>query len=367
MKTISLFLLLTLGAFEQTYGPYVRPERGGNHSLTAARGNVLLAWSERTATGHARVHVVLLDGSGRAISPIRVLPALSPTRDALVPAVGTDGASFLVVWEEVLGMQQTVAMALAPNGEPAGEPHALGIDTPILSNAYETARVHWTGGAYAVYSGTKSSWRVAADGALLGPITGTPPVAVGSNGTFARASTTRIPMTSGGFGRPGSGTSTAYYYSVGWTAGSRSGADQVLPFNTDPSEPYITAAGDQFLVVWTTPSTINYRLTSEPQRRYTAGFVDVHARPRADCTATHCVVVYRTRAGNVEGFVFDHTRPDPPVHFQAAKSARVEIEPEVSMVTNSRALITWRSIGSDGDEKLAGRTLSLGSRRRAAQ
>jgi len=366
MKTISLFLLITLGVLEQSYGPYARPDRGGNHSVAAARGNVLLAWSEKIDGGHARVHVVLLDASGRAISPIRVLPALNPSRDALVPGVGTDGASFLVVWEEVLGMQQTVAMALAPDGTPLGEPHALGSDTMILSNAYETARVHWAGDAYAVYSGSRHSWRVAADATLLGPISGVEPMAVRRDGTFARTGVSKSWNYSGGFGRPGNGTNPTFIAGVTWTAGSRSGSDQVPGINVEPSTPYITAAGNQFLVVWATTDTIHFRLTGERSRRYIPAFVNNLSHPRANCTDTHCVVVYDTRDGNVEGFVFDHTRTDQPAVFKAATSDRIELEPEVSMATSSRALITWRSIGTDG-EKLAGRTLTLGGKQRAVR
>jgi hypothetical protein len=88
MHALALALLVTLGATEQSYGPYARPERGGNHSIAAARNGALLAWIERDVTGYARVHVLLLDVSGRAISPLSVLPAVMPNRNAYVPSVG---------------------------------------------------------------------------------------------------------------------------------------------------------------------------------------------------------------------------------------------------------------------------------------
>lgn len=358
MKTISLFLLLTLGTIEQSYGPYARPERGGKHSLATARGNVLLAWSEKNETGHARVHVVLLDASGRAISPIRVLPALTPSRDALVPAVGTDGVSFFVVWEEVLGMQQTVGMALGPDGEPLGAPQRLGADVPILSNNYESARVHWTGDAWAVLTGTKNAIGVGPDGSLLGPLPAAV-AAVTANGTVGRVSATRSAVPSG-FGRPGNGTSTSFFYLVSWSAGSRGGSTQ-LPLNVELSTPYMTAAGEQFLIVFATNQTIHYRLTSETQTRYLSVDVDPFAHPRAACNATHCIVTYANRRNDVEGFVLDHTRPElAPMRFIAAATADVEREPEVSMTTKSRALLTWRSTRADGGEHLVGRTLQLG-------
>lgn len=364
MKSISLFLLLTLGAIEQSYGPYARPERGGSHSLVTARGNVLLAWSEKNETGHARVHVVLLDSSGRAVSPIRVLPALTPSRDALVPAAGTDGVSFLVVWEEALGVQQPVGMALGPNGEPIGEPRPLGLDVPITSNVYEPARVNWTGDAYAVLTGTQQSVRVRADGTPLGP-TADAPAAVAGNGTFGRVSVVRT-ATPGGFGRPITGIPAPGFATVTWSAGSRSGSTQ-FPRNLELSTPWMTAAGEQFLIVFATDRTLHYRLTDEAQNRSLYVDVDHFARPRAACSTTHCVVTYATRRSNIEGFVFDHTRPDlAPAHFTAAATERIEREPEVSLITNNRALLTWRSTGTDGGERLVGRTLHLGPTKQRA-
>ncbi|HVE71960.1 MAG TPA: hypothetical protein VNI54_11365 [Thermoanaerobaculia bacterium] len=129
MKTISLFTLIALGIIETSHGPFLRPDFGANHALAAARGNVLLAWSEKNETGHARVHVALLDSAGRAISPARELPVLNPSRDAVAPTVTTDGASFIVAWQEVLGLQQTVAMTLDANGQSATAPQPFGVET----------------------------------------------------------------------------------------------------------------------------------------------------------------------------------------------------------------------------------------------
>lgn len=353
MNALALLLVATL-ATEQSYGPYARPANGGYPSTAAARGNVLLAWSEDDATGLARVHVVLLDSGGRAISPIRVLPALTPARDALVPAVGTDGASFLILWEEALGMQRTVAMPLDPYGAPLGEPRPLTPDTPIAGNDYQPARVHWTGAAYAVLTGTRKALWVDAGGHALDWIVGVVPEAVDGDGTFGRA-VAGVTTVGGGFG-PFQGPSVTYP-TMYWFIGAQRNSE-LFPVGTVLGTPYITAAGTQFVVTWTTAGRLHYRPTSTTLRGANAD-VDQFARPRARCAQTHCVIAYATRRGDIEAVVFDHTRADLPAErFTIAATERAEREPEVVMITDTRALVTWRSSGVDG-ERLAGRTLHL--------
>lgn len=348
---LPLLFLLTLGTAEQTYGPYARPDRGGVQSIVAARGRVLLAWSEKVESGHARVHVVLLNAAGEAISPIRVLPALSPNRDAVVPAVGTDGMSFLVVWEEVLGVQQSVALALGPGLEPTGAPQPVGNPVTIPGNEYEPARVTWHNGSYAVYTGTKNSWRVAAAGMPIGAVNMVP-MAVAADGSVGHVTSRRV--VTGTIGRPGG---TTYYYAIAWQAGAAAATE--IAFATEASAPVIVAAGTKFVIVWTTRNDIHYRLSYELQRRVVNANVDESARPRIACGATQCVVVYGTLKGDVEGFVFDHTSRAWPTFFTVAKSERIEREPEVVLTSATRALVTWRSMGTDG-EKLAGVTLRIG-------
>ncbi|HUR79461.1 MAG TPA: hypothetical protein VM733_01750, partial [Thermoanaerobaculia bacterium] len=354
MRTISLFLLFTLGQL-QSYGPYARPWQGGNHSVTSARGSTLLAWSEKDASGHARIRVVMLDSSGRAISPIRTLPALMPSRDAILPAVGTDGDSFVVVWEETLGLQHTVAIALDHDGVAVGEPHHLTNDIPSGTVPYEAARVQWLGDSYGVRTAANASVRVGTDAA---PMT-TPPSAMPS------AQITRTPLVGFGFSCC-TYPPQHYLYSITWTSAPRSGFESIGQ-DAVLSEPYIAAAGERFVVVWTTRNLVNYRFTDEPARHVVDAEVDEFSRPRVDCQSTHCVIVYATKQSNVEGLILTHTNPNAaPTRFIAAASAAIEREPEVTMPGDARALITWRSTEADG-EHLTGRPLVLPSKQRAVR
>jgi hypothetical protein len=359
MKLLAL-LLLVAGGLEQSYGPYRRPALGGTHSTCAARGNVLLAWSEENESGLARIHVVLLDSSGTAISPIRILPALHPGRDAIAPSIGTDGSSFLVVWEESLGVQQTVAMALDPRGLPAGIPQAVTADVPVATNDYEHARVHWLDDSYVVLTGTKVAVRLGADGRSLGPLSGLP-AAVGRDGTFAYSDVSFVPGWSIWSGIP----SRVYY--VRWYVGQQAPGSQAVSTQA-PSTPYITASPDAFLVTWATGAmtgSVHYRFTNAASHAVMAD-VDSGTRLRADCTQAKCVIVYATRHGDVEGFVVDPARPQlPAVHFSVAATQRAELEPEIVMITETLALVSWRSSGSDG-EWLAGRPLYLGAPKQRA-
>ena len=352
MKSLAL-LLLVVGGMEQSYGPYRRPALGGTHSTCAARGNVLLAWSEEDEAGLARIHAVLLDSNGTAISPISILPALNPARDAIVPAIGTDGSSFLVVWEESLGVQQTVAMAVDSRGLPAGKPQLVTGDGPVLTNEYEHARVHWLNGSYVVLTGTKVAVRLAADATYLGPLSAAP-AAVGKD-TFASADI----LTVRGWCWWGGPIPCVGTY-VRWTVGSQLPVTELV---SSPSTPYVTATADAFLVAWAMRSGISshiqYRFTNEGPHRVPAD-VDANTRVRADCTQTRCVVVYATRAGNVEGFVVDPAHPQlAPVPFTVTATERVELDPEIVMITENLGLVSWRSSSPFG-EWLAGRTIYLG-------
>ena len=353
MQTISLFLLFTLGIL-QSYGPYARPLRGGNHSVAAAHGNALLAWSENDASGRARVHVLMLDSAGRGVSPIRTLPALTESRDALVPAVATDGESFLVTWEEALGVQQTVSMALDAGGVPAGVPHALTYDAPILS-AYESSRVRWTGSQYVVINSANATINVDRDGTSLG--------AAGTN-SVVQAGIRTAPA--GNIGFPGGTSLNHYWVWVDWRVGARSNS-VFLGTDVQTSPPVITQAGNRYVVVWTENNGIRFYYTDETfTRGYTAD-ADSFSRPRVECGATHCFVAYATKHNDIAGFVFDHRQPAAiPTPFTIAASAATEREPELTLVTDTRALVTWRSSEADG-EHLAGRTLALPSKQRAVR
>ena len=139
--------------------------------------------------------------------------------------------------------------------------------------------------------------------------------------------------------------------SATWTEATQAGADV--------SAPLLVAAGTRFMILWTTTNRVFYRLTAESQVQNFPAAVDTRSRARASCGETHCVVVYATRDANIEGFVFDHTRREPARFFVAAASTRIELEPQVAVITGSRALVTWRSLGPDG-EKLVMRPMQLG-------
>jgi hypothetical protein len=364
MNALALLLLLTVGSLEQSYGPYARPWRGGSHSLAAARSGSLLAWSENDATGHARVHVVLLDSKGRAISPVAIIPALTPSRDALVPSVATDGTSFLVVWEEALGVQRTVGITVDSGGRPIGEPRPIGHDVTIKSVDYEPARVHWTGTAYVVHASNGYGVRIDAGGAVLGLVAGRVPEATASNGTSGSLFIWNFPVANN-IGRPGNGSPPrSWNWHITWMAGSESKLES-LPTDVEPFSASMTAAGTYFVLTFLTESYVYYRAT-HAQRYATDVNVDRSSRLRTACAETRCVLVFSTRTGDVEGIVIDHTRPElPPVRFTAAATGRMEREPEVVMITDSRALVTWRSSGTDG-ERLVGRTLQLATPKQRA-
>jgi hypothetical protein len=355
MKTISLFLLFTLGSL-QNYGPYARPWRGGNHSVAAAHGNVLLVWSEADASGRARVRVVMLDSAGRGISPIRTLPALTDSRDALVPAVATDGTSFLVTWEEALGVQQTVVMALDRDGAPIGEPHALTNDAPILSTAYEPSRVRWTGSEYVVINSANAQIGVTRDAQSLG--------AAGAN-SLVQADIRKVRAVN--FGFPTNLGAPRYWIYVDWRVGVQSSGSVYLGIDIETSAPVIARAGNRHVVVWTGNNALSMRYTDESSTRSYPAEVDPLSRPRVQCGSTHCFVAWATKRNDIAGFVFDHQQPAAaPAPFTASASPATEREAELAMITNTRALITWRSTEADG-EHLAGRPISLPSKQRAVR
>ncbi|HYC92700.1 MAG TPA: hypothetical protein VEO54_26060 [Thermoanaerobaculia bacterium] len=351
MRTISLFLLLTVGSLENTHGPFARPERGGGHSVAASPSGVLMAWSENDASGRARIHVARLDTGGRIDSPISVLPALTPDRNALAPSVATDGTSFLVVWEEVFGKQQTVCMAVDEKGTPIGAPKAVTPEIAAADNIYEPATVTWLGDEYAVRSDGSIPVRVARDGTLLGQVAGAFPFAVAENGTRVTAEVRRITGFPGRGGIPPTSQSL-----LAWTAGTRSGVETIGA--NVPSGYAIAAAGNDFVIVSSGRDRVFYRMTASGALYSVAADVDASIPPRIECSATRCVVAYATRSGDVHGFTFSPEQPYAPQLFVAAASERFEAEPELLILSDSRGLIAYRSGGSD--ERLATRTLQFG-------
>lgn len=357
MRTISLFLLLTVGSLENTHGPFARPERGGGHSVAAAPSGVLMAWSENDSAGRARVNVARLDASGRMVSPISVLPALTPSRNALAPSVATDGTSFLVVWEEVFGKQQTVGMAVDENGAPTGAPKTLTPEIAAVDNIYEPATVTWLGDEYAVRSDGSIPVRVARDGTLLGQVAGAFPFAVAENGTRITAEVRRIT------GFPGlGGIPTPSQSLLAWTAGTRSGVETIGA--NVPGGYAIAAAGNDFVIAFSGRERVFYRMAASGALYSVYADLDASTRPRIECSASRCVVAYATRSGDVHGFTFAPEQPYSPQLFVAAASERFEAEPELLLLSDSRGLIAYRSGGSD--ERLATRTLQFGAVRRRA-
>lgn len=66
----------------------------------------------------------------------------------------------------------------------------------------------------------------------------------------------------------------------------------------------------------------------------------------------------------MHGFTFDPAKPYSPQLFVAAASERLEAEPELLILSDSRGLIAYRSGGSD--ERLASRTLKFGAAKHRA-
>ncbi|HVG23824.1 MAG TPA: hypothetical protein VND45_06700 [Thermoanaerobaculia bacterium] len=350
MKTISLFLLIALGSFEQTYGPFARPQSGAGHAIAAARSGALLVWNENDATGRARVHVGLIDANGTLISPVSVLPALVASRDARMPAVATDGESFFVAWEEVFNDEQTVGIAVGADGIPIGEPRALGAPTYTFDNVYEPTRVTWLGDSYAVRGDSNRPVRVDAAGNVLETFSGPVTMAVGADGSRAYAELRVISTPTGNFpGIPGFRTE----YTIVWSAGAKVGSQF---FGQQPvSAPVVAAAGNDFVMMWTAAGMVHYQLASTGLRYTHNAGVDASARPQLVCSATRCIAAYGTRANDVQGFTFDPANPFERAPFVAASSGRAESEPQVVMFSDSRGLISYRSAGNG--ETLAGRTI----------
>ncbi|HEX6082933.1 MAG TPA: hypothetical protein VF266_00305 [Thermoanaerobaculia bacterium] len=355
MRTISLFLLLTVGSLENTHGPFSRPERGGGHTMAAMSAGVLMAWSENDAAGRARIHVARLDASGR-MGAISVLPALTPGRNAVAPSVATDGTSFFVVWEEVFGNQQTVGMTVDADGTPLGAPKALTADAPVADNIYDPADITWLGDEYAVRPDGHIPVRVARDGTLLGQVAGMFPFAVADDGTRFTAEVRR------NLSFPGLGSfMTPPQYTLAWNAGARSGSEVI---GADmPSAYAVAAAGNEFVYVWSVRGAVFYRIAGGA-RYSVAANIDATSRPRLECTPSRCIVAYATLSGDVQGFTFAPQQPYSPQLFVAAASERDEREPELLILSDSRGLIAYRSAGLD--ERLATRTLKFGAAKRRA-
>jgi MYXO-CTERM domain-containing protein len=95
------------------------------HPAVASRGNGYLVLWEDDAAGNLDVRGTRLDGNGLVLDPAGIAIA-SATGDQKLPAVASDGAQYLVVWEDASGTDSDIAgTRIDANGQR--------LDTPALT------------------------------------------------------------------------------------------------------------------------------------------------------------------------------------------------------------------------------------------
>lgn len=354
MRLLALLLLTTtlsaqwVSPVEESYGPYARPQRGGRHALAAGSSGILLAWSE-TVGGAPRIRIGLLDTHAQLISGIATLPVAAEGAEAYAPAVAFNGESFLVAWvEQYRGGEKIRSIAVDGRGVPVATPQTHGfVRVPDV-----TPLIVWDGAAWQVLEGSPIGVQAAAmnDG-------------VRATTTLARTMLFRSCFL----------LRCEYYgnrWDVAWTAGIRSGAEQLAgdwPTGTTPvAMTNIAAAGDDFAVTWASSRGIGYRFTSPSRANTVHAFVDDGVAPGLACDDERCLIAYGTLSGDVHAIVFETSDLRGPQLLTITATERKEHSPLVHHLGSGRFLVSYLSDQKAADQRINGRIVSFGPARRRA-
>jgi hypothetical protein len=345
---------------EQSYGPYVRPDRGIDHSVASARSGALLAWSEIDTDGYARIHIGLLDDHAQLISPITILPAEAGDRHDFAPSVATDGTSFFVAWvERIRGRDlQLMGVPVDARGS-AGAPRTYGSVANVALTPV-SSEVIWDGASYQV-SGAANAFTIARDGTLLGTSNRkTGSVMNPETGVVASATITTKPI----FGPPGCSffhcRQTNTEYDLVWTAGPKTGTF-FIGYDDPVSAPAIAVSGDRFVIAWTTAHGAGYFVTGDGGN-HVWGEADITVKPGLDCDDEKCVLAYGSTSGDVHALAFPVAQLFGPAMLPIAATERLERAPQVRALGGQRFLVSYRS--DDGGQRLNGRVVAFPSSKR---
>lgn len=311
MLALTLALVVWVSPIEQSYGPFARTPIGGPHALAVSRDAMLLAWSEiDPGTFQARIHLGLLDHGARLTSPIAVVPLTREHVHAVEPEVTSDGTSFRVTYFE--GAQLlAVDVDAAGAGAVVGEPRAA-----LAREAVPPATVTWR--VVPIYKSCGPSWCL---------------IRVGER------------------------------YELVWSASPLHG---VFDAGVERVSAIAIAAANQHVVfVWSTPTAVNWLLSSG-ESFATAGSVSIMAPPAVACNAKECVVAYGTTSGDVHAASFEIDQPFRVMHVVVNASERHEHSPQVHALPSGKFLVSyWSDVIYDyGDHRIAGRLVSFGSPKR---
>ena len=375
MKTFVLALLLSQPwlSTEQSYGPYSRPLRGGRHAMAVGADGILMVWSENVP--QPRIHVALLDLNAHLISPISILPAEDASAESYAPAVSSNGNAFLVAWvERHRGAERVRGAVVDRSGVPVTTPQTYGLvknQTPFNDpEVLVTPFIAWDGAGWHVWGGNRV-FTILPNGERITDSNPWPDVhaATYENAVFATATSKKTPIYRGCF------LFRCQHYAdrwdVVWTAGDRTGAEQIgdewTMGSKDVSETSLAATDNQFALAWSSTLGIGYTLTSSSIRARTVdATVKVDAAPGLACDDERCVIAYETGGGDVQAIVFETDDLRSPELLTIAATERKERAPLVHHLGSGRFLVSYLSDQGDADRRINGRILTLRAPRRRA-
>lgn len=282
MRVTSALLLLfavsaggqTVDPNETTYGPFKPGPRDRAAAVAVAPHGMLMAWSEiEPGSRVATMHTALFDFDAKLAGPIHTLPATRPNVHATTPAIATDGSRFFVAWLErgrFSELAENVAGVLVDgNGTPLRGTESFG---EAVAGAPSLV---WNGVDYRLFGAANHS--ISTDGEIAVVSYGVAPQRV----PFASPYGNGWIDWSNERGRPqcftwcgGMPVSPNLYlldYAIvthDWIRTGRIRDTGHLGFGPPAIEP----AGDDLLVVWSTPAGLKAQwiIDGEPARSFTA-------------------------------------------------------------------------------------------------
>lgn len=301
MIAVLFAILLSVSPIEQSYGPYARLTDSGPPAFASSPHSVLLAWSEIPAgETRARMHVTLLDFSGRAIAPIAILPHVDGF-DAVKPFITNEGEGFRVHYLERL---QNVVVDVDGNGTP-GVPRAA---QPVAKP--EAGRAGWI----------------------------TAPILADCWMFRCRVVGTK--------------------YTLQWSYGGRSGGHDAGEAGGSPIAS-AEAGGKKAVFAWNDARNVNW-ITSDGIQHSVALFPAYHRAPGVACDANDCVIAVATASGDVQAVTFDIDEPLQPMIFTVNATETFDDHAQVTMMAAGRFLVSYSS-GGETATTMAARVVTLGA------